>query len=69
MHTIKMVLPPDGEDYGFPKPVPTFNTRNEFRKWAFLQGYPQHLIDDGQLDYCKYIEMEYEVDEYSTTKD
>jgi hypothetical protein len=54
-------MPPDGELYGFPKPVPVFNTRNDFRRWILLQGYPQELIDQGQLDYCRYYDVvEYE---------
>jgi hypothetical protein len=63
MHTIKTVMPPDGGDYGFPKPVPPFKTKNEFRRWMANNGYPQHLIDSGQLDYCKYIDMEWNVNE------
>jgi len=54
--TVRMVLPPDGEQYGFPLPCPLFRNRNEMRKWFLLHNYPKHLIEDGQLDYIKYFD-------------
>ena len=57
---VRYIDPPEGDDYGFPKPVPAFRTRNDFRKWMVLNGYPQTLIDQGMLDYCKYLEVEQE---------
>lgn len=61
MIKVRVIDPPDGRDYGFPKPVPSFKTKNDFRKWMLLNGYPQQLIDQGQLDYCRYYDViEYE---------
>lgn len=58
MHKVRYIDPPEGNDWGFPKPVPTFKTRNDFRKWMVINGYPQHLIDQGLLDYCKFFDKE-----------
>ena len=55
-------MPPEGELYGFPKPVPVFRTKNDFRHWMLQNGYPRELIDDGQLDHCKYYEEDFIVD-------
>jgi len=62
MHKVKVVLPPEGELYGFPKPIPLFRTKNDFRRWMLQNGYPQELIDDGQLDHCKYYEEDFIVE-------
>ena len=62
MNTVRMVMPPDGEYYGFPKPVPSFKTKNDFRKWMMQSGYPLELINQGQLDFCKFIEKELPID-------
>ena len=60
-------MPPFGEDYGFPKPVPTFRSKNDFRKWMLINGYPRQLIDQGQLDYCKFYEQDiFDGTDYST---
>lgn len=56
MLKVRVVMPPDGGDYGFPKPVPSFKTKNDFIKWMILQGYPEHLTD--QLQYCKFYDKE-----------
>jgi hypothetical protein len=61
MIKVRVVDPPDGNQFGFPKPVPTFKTKNDFRRWMVNNGYPQELIDQGLLDYCKYYDVvEYE---------
>ena len=61
MIKVRVVDPPMGSDYGFPKPVPSFSNRNEFRKWMVNNGYPRELVDQGLLDYCKYYDVvEYE---------
>lgn len=55
---VRVVMPPEGEDWGFPKPCPSFKTKNDFRKWMLNNGYPQKLIDQSQLDYCKFYDEE-----------
>lgn len=60
---VRMIDPPEGRDYGFPKPCPSFKTKNDFRKWMVQSGYPQQLIDQGLLDYCKFFTVELPLDE------
>jgi len=55
-NTVRVVMPPDGEEWGFPKPCPSFKTRNDFIKWMLSQGFPQEKVD--QLNYCKFYDEE-----------
>lgn len=51
---IKMVDPPSGWKYGFPKPMPEdLNSEKERVKWFLNNGYPQDLINEGMLKYCR----------------
>jgi hypothetical protein len=51
---IKMVDPPSGWRYGFPKPMPEdLNSEQERVQWFLDNGYPQSLIDDGMLKYVR----------------
>jgi hypothetical protein len=52
-----MIDPPSGWQYGFPKPVPSFKTQQDFQKWMVIQGYPQSLIDEGMLQHCRYLSV------------
>lgn len=55
-----LAMPPEGEDYGFPKPFPSdvAMTPNDRIKWFKDHNYPQELIDDGLLNFTKYYEEE-----------
>lgn len=59
---ILVVDPPEGWLYGFPKPYPggAMTSYKEKVKWFLSQGYPQELIDDGMLQYCRYWETDIE---------
>lgn len=51
---IKMVDPPSGWRYGFPKPMPEdLKSEQERVQWFLDNGYPQNLIDDGMLGHCR----------------
>lgn len=51
---IKMVDPPSGWRYGFPKPMPEdLKSEQERVQWFLNNGYPQHLIDGGMLGHCR----------------
>lgn len=51
---IKMVDPPSGWRYGFPKEMPQdLKSETEVIQWFLDNGYPQSLIDDGMLGYCR----------------
>lgn len=41
---MKMIDPPKGWWYGFPKPIP--ETETDVRAWLVKEGYPQQLIDE-----------------------
>lgn len=58
-------MPPEGEFYGFPKPFPGGANVLYKRKikWFLDQGYPQELIDQGLIQYCKWYEQEFEEEE------
>jgi hypothetical protein len=49
-----LIDPPSGWKYGFPKLYdrPESETIEE---WFLKKGYPQKLIDQGMLKYCRYI--------------
>jgi len=48
-----IVDPPSGWRYGFPKEMPQGMTIEEENQWFLENGYPQKLIDDGMLKYCR----------------
>jgi len=49
----KMIDPPSGWLYGFPKPIPE-DIKN-VKKWLTENGYPQSEIDAlGEHFYCRY---------------
>tara|TARA_B110001454_G_C12569091_1_gene371089 strand:- start:258 stop:446 length:189 start_codon:yes stop_codon:yes gene_type:complete len=54
---VKMIDPPSGWKYGFPKVLP--NDVTDTLKWLVENGYPQEEIDefDGQL-ICRHWEVE-----------
>jgi hypothetical protein len=61
-----MIDPPEGWMYGFPKPAPKpLKTGDELEKWFLKQGYPQKLIDQGMLKYCRFFDAEPYEDTYS----
>lgn len=50
---VKMIDPPFGWKYGFPKPIPS--EEENVMKWLVENGYPQKEIDScGQHFYCRY---------------
>mgnify|MGYP000545441735 FL=1 len=49
----KMIDPPEGWKYGFPKPIP--DHISNVKEWLVQQGYPQSLIDHfGDDFYCRH---------------
>lgn len=57
MVTKRMIDPPRGWEYGFPKEAPPDGT--DTLKWLVEQGYPQKLIDElGRSFYCSYFYVE-----------
>lgn len=55
--------PPQGEKFGFPKPIPEevlFNAEEgSIEKWLVENGYPQKIIDDmGDEFYCEFYDEE-----------
>ncbi len=57
---VRVVDPPEGWLYGFPKPMPSIALYKDRVKWFLAQGYPQELIDQGMLQYCRYWDEEIE---------
>lgn len=50
---VKMIDPPSGWKYGFPKPIPS--EEKNVLKWLVENGYPQKEIDScGRHFYCRY---------------
>jgi len=50
---MKIIDPPSGWKYGFPKPIPE-DRINDQLVWLVEQGYPQKEIDDlGEYFYCR----------------
>lgn len=47
--------PPEGWMYGFPKEIDIKAKRDD--KWWVENGYPQRLIDQGMLEYCRIISV------------
>ena len=51
---VLMIDPPQGSQYGFPKPIPE-DRRADFLVWLVEQGYPQSIIDEmGNNFACRY---------------
>ena len=51
----RMIDPPSGWRYGFPKPIP--DSVIEVKVWLVENGYPQSEIDScGEHFYCRYWE-------------
>ena len=58
MTRVRMIDPPSGWKFGFPKPVPDPTPENML-EWLVEQGYPQKLIDSyGEHFYCRHWETE-----------
>jgi len=56
-----LIDPPSGWQHGFPKPLPQHliqSSDEELSAWLLEQGYPQKLLDQGMLKYCRFIEMD-----------
>jgi hypothetical protein len=52
----RIIDPPSGWKYGFPKPIPDDIT--DINKWLVEQGYPQEEIDSfGEHFCCRYWEQ------------
>jgi hypothetical protein len=52
----RIVDPPSGWRYGFPKPLPARYDELSFddkMKWFVDNGYPQSEIDKGMLKHCR----------------
>ena len=50
---MKIIDPPKGWLYGFPKPIP--DEIKDIQKWLIEQGYPKEEIDSfGEHFYCRY---------------
>lgn len=50
---MKLIDPPSGWKYGFPKPIPTDVV--DVKQWLVDNGYPKTEIDKyGDWFYCKY---------------
>lgn len=49
----RMIDPPEGWKFGFPKEIPETVNDDNIDQWFLEQGYPQTLIDQGMLDYCR----------------
>ena len=60
-NTVTMIDPPSGWRYGFPKALPEGwdkYTQEGRVHWFLNQGYPQWLIDQGMLEYCRMYQDE-----------
>ena len=50
---MKMIDPPSGWKYGFPKPIPDDRINNQL-VWLVEEGYPQKEIDNlGEYFFCR----------------
>ena len=55
---MKMIDPPSGWKYGFPKPIPDGVT--DVVAWLVSEGYPQSEVDRfGKHFHCRYWEEDY----------
>ena len=62
-----IVDPPSGWQFGFPQVFDFQATSKEthdeeLHAWFVSKGYPQALIDQGMLKYCRYWEKNIDVD-------
>lgn len=56
---MKLIDPPEGWKYGFPKHLPSDIENNGIIPWLISNGYPQSLIDEyGDYFYYRFIETE-----------
>lgn len=56
MMAARMVDPPSGWKYGFPK---QWDGEGDFHEWLVEEGYPQSEIDKmGKYFYCKFWDVE-----------
>ncbi len=57
---ITMVDVPSGWRYGFPRPYPgeDADPNENFEDWFRNRGYPDWLIKQGMLKYCRYFDVE-----------
>jgi hypothetical protein len=54
---VKMIDPPSGWKYGFPKPIPENIT--DLDSWLIENGYPKEIIDElGEYFFCRYWNVE-----------
>lgn len=59
---MKVIDPPSGWMYGFPKAFTFMSSGNpdtheeEFKAWLIEEGYPQRLVDQGLHKFCRYWE-------------
>lgn len=54
---VKVIDPPSGWKYGFPKMIPNYVT--DVKDWLIKNGYPQSEIDAfGEYFVCQYFERE-----------
>lgn len=54
---VKMIDPPEGWKYGFPKPIPDHVSNP--KQWLIDNGYPQSIMDGyGENFHCRYWEEE-----------
>lgn len=63
MTKVRMIDPPSGWKFGFPKPVPD-PAPVDMKEWLVEQGYPKKLIDSyGDHFYCRHWETNLTDDE------
>jgi protein-disulfide isomerase-like protein with CxxC motif len=55
-----IVDPPSGWCYGFPRVFDIDREKETIEEWFLSKGYPQSLIDQGMLKYCRYWETDAE---------
>jgi len=54
---MRMIDPPSGWKYGFPKPIP--NDVKDIYKWLVDNGYPKNIIDElGEFFFFRCWEVE-----------
>jgi hypothetical protein len=54
---MRMIDPPSGWKYGFPKPIPDDRCYDSLI-WLVEEGYPKELIDElGEYFFCRYWEQ------------
>lgn len=57
MSKVLIIDPPSGWMYGYPA-VYNKSKDETIEEWALRKGYPQKLIDQGMLKYCRFWEKE-----------